>query len=81
MATARRTSDHGEIRKWAERREGQPAIAGTGVLLIDFGMPEEHLRQIDWKEFFTIFDRSNVDFLYDPDGHFNRFVNKDGDAE
>jgi len=77
MATARRTSDHGEIRKWAEKNDGQPAIAGTGVLRIDFGKPEESLRQIDWKQFFAIFDRSNIDFLYDPEGHFNKFVDKE----
>ncbi len=56
------------------------ALRTPSVLL--FGEPEEHLRQIDWKEFFAIFDRSNVDFLYDPDGHFNKFVGKDrNDAE
>lgn len=77
MATARRTSDHGEIRKWVEKNDGHPAIAGTGVLRIDFGEPEDRLRPIDWKEFFTIFDRSNVDFLYDPEGHFNKFVDKE----
>jgi hypothetical protein len=77
MATAKRTSDHGEIRGWVERKHGRPSIAGSGVLRIDFGKPEENLRETDWNEFFKIFDSSNVDFLYDPDGHFNKFVEKE----
>jgi hypothetical protein len=76
VATAQRTTDHDEIRRWVESRGGHPAIVqGTGgVLRIDFGEPEERLEQVDWDRFFDIFDRSNVAFLYDPQGHMVKFV-------
>jgi len=77
MATAKRTSNHGEIRNCAESRGGKPAIAGTGVLRIAFGKPEENLKPVDWYRFFDLFDSSGVDFLYDPEGHFNKFVSKE----
>ena len=76
MATAQRTHDHDEIRTWVEQNNGHPAVVeGTGgVLRIDFGQPEERLEQVDWDRFFDIFDRSNVEFLYDPSGHMVKFV-------
>ncbi|HZT14056.1 MAG TPA: DUF6496 domain-containing protein [Candidatus Baltobacteraceae bacterium] len=79
MATAKRTNDREEIRRWVETHDGRPAIvAGTGgVLRIDFGEPEQQLEQVSWDRFFEIFDRSNVDFLYDPRGHMVKFVQRD----
>jgi hypothetical protein len=75
VATAQRTRDHDEIRQWVERNNGRPAVVkGTGVLRIDFGQPEESLDAVGWDRFFQIFDRSNVDFLYDPRGHMVKFV-------
>ena len=76
MATAQRTHDHDEIRTWVEQNNGHPAVVeGTGgVLRIDFGQPEERLEQVDWDRFFDIFDRSNIEFLYDPNGHMMKFV-------
>jgi len=79
VATAKRTNDHEEIRRWVEAHDGRPAIvAGTGgVLRIDFGEPEQQLEPVPWDRFFEIFDRSNVDFLYDPRGHMVKFVQRD----
>lgn len=76
MATAQRTTDHEEIRRWVESKNGHPAIAqGTGgVLRIDFGRPEERLEPIDWDKFFEIFDRQKLAFLYDPNGYMVKFV-------
>ena len=77
MATAQSTTDHEEIRDWVESRDGHPAVVeGTGVLRIDFGEPEPNLEQIDWNEFFDIFERSNLAFLYDPRGHMVKFVER-----
>ncbi len=85
MASAKETRDHEEIRKWAEERDGHPAVAkGTegkgegGLLRIDFGEPEESLEAIDWDEFFRIFDERGVTFLYSPEkkSRFNKFVYK-----
>ena len=73
MATAETTTDHEEIRRWAEERGGVPTIAGSGVLRIDFvegsasGGREGSLQEVDWDEWFRIFDESNVQFLYSPE--------------
>lgn len=84
MSESKTTRDHDTIRKWAEARDGHPAKVETkgkgGILRIDFGEPEENLTRIDWDEFFTIFDDSGLDFLYQDkvaDGgtsRFNKFV-------
>jgi len=80
MATARRTADHNEIREWVESKGGRPAIVeGTkGMLRIDFDEPDARLEQTDWDTFFRIFDRSNVDFLYNPAGGMVKFVEREG---
>jgi hypothetical protein len=82
MASAVETTDHETIRKWAEERGGHPAqVKGTeGLLRIDFGEPEENLEKISWEDFFGVFDRSKIRFLYDPgrSSRFNKFVRDDG---
>lgn len=86
MATeAKRTTDHEEIRKWAEERSGRPAtVKGTeekgeeaGILRIDFpGQGGEKLEDISWEGFFEKFDESGLVFLYQDktaDGKMSRF--------
>jgi hypothetical protein len=82
VATAQRTTDHKEIRRWVEGRGGNPAVVeGTGgVLRIDFGEPEEGLEHVDWNRFFDIFDSRNLAFLYDPEGYMVKFVEGGGRA-
>src|ERR1051326_273129 len=62
------TTDHDEIRKWAESRNGHPATVkrtakggGAGILRIDFPgySGEDTLQEISWDEFFDKFDESN----------------------
>jgi hypothetical protein len=71
MATSQSTTttDHDEIRRWAEERGGRPArVKGTGdgsdpgILRIDFpgGAGEESLEQIDWDEWFEKFDENGL---------------------
>ena len=84
MSDSKTTRDHDTIRTWAEARDGHPAKVDTGgtggILRIDFGTPEDSLTQIDWDEFFRIFDRSQVEFLYQEktadggESRFNKFV-------
>lgn len=84
MTQSHTTRDHATIRKWAEARDGHPAKVDTGgkggILRIDFGEPEDSLTQIEWDEFFQIFDENDLDFLYQDktaDGgtsRFNKFV-------
>lgn len=88
MSHATTTTDHDEIRKWAEARQGRPAKVRTsgsgGILRIDFGEPEEELDAIEWEEFFDIFEKNNLAFLRQDktdDGktsRFNKFVERNG---
>jgi hypothetical protein len=71
-AETKTTTDHKEIKKWAEERGGWPAkVKGIednngGILRIDFPgfSGEETLETISWNEFFQIFDENNLKFLY-----------------
>ena len=86
MSSSDTTTDHTEIRAWAEARDGHPAKVDTGgkggILRIDFGKPEDNLEEISWDEFFQIFDENKLAFLYQDktaDGgqsRFNKFVNR-----
>jgi hypothetical protein len=69
----RTTTDHDEIRRWVEEHGGKPAVVkgtrdsgGGGVLRVDFpgGAGEEQLEHVSWDEWFEIFDRNNLAFLY-----------------
>ncbi|PSJ61064.1 hypothetical protein [Kumtagia ephedrae] len=86
MSEATTTTDHAEIRKWTEERDGKPAVVRTGgsggVLRIDFGEKEENFDHIGWDEFFDIFDKNRLAFLHQDktgDGkpsRFNKFVDR-----
>lgn len=88
MATqgeSKTTRDHSTIQKWVEERDGKPALVkgtggngkGGGLLRINFpGYAEENLENIDWDQFFKIFDENNLQFLYQEktkDGKESRF--------
>lgn len=83
---SRTTTDHDEIRRWAEARGGRPAaVQGTergeeeaGILRIRFpGVgDDENLEDIDWDAFFEKFDESRLAFLYQDqtkEGETSRF--------
>ena len=85
------TTDHEEIRKWAEARGGKPStVAGTGkkndsgILRIDFPgySGKDTLEEISWEDFFKKFDESDLQFLYQEktaagkESRFNKFVSK-----
>lgn len=88
MSEATTTTDHDEIRAWAEARDGRPVAIRTGgdggILRIDFGEAEENADPIDWDEFFEIFEESSLAFLRQDEtkdgseSRFNRFVSRDG---
>ena len=84
MSSAKTTTNHDEIRRWAEKRGGHPArVEGTEILRIDFDEPggddDDRLERIDWNEFFRVFDSRGLAFLYEPEGdsRFNKFVSKE----
>jgi hypothetical protein len=75
MAEAKMTTDHDEIRKWAEARGGRPAAVrsthgkrDTGIIRIEFpGAPnakDDDLEEISWDEFFEKFDEAKLALLY-----------------
>lgn len=86
MTEATTTTDHEKIRRWAEARGGRPAkVRGAsegGILRIDFGEPEEGLQEIEWDEFFSIFDDNDLAFLHQDrtgdgkESRFSKFVNR-----
>ena len=94
MATSdsKTTTDHNTIKKWAEDRDGRPAVVesttgsgkGGGLLRINFpGYAEDNLKNISWEEFFRIFDENDLNFLYQEEtkeggeSRFFKFVSKD----
>jgi hypothetical protein len=85
-AESTQTTDHGEIRRWIEERDGRPArVRGTGdgndpgllrVFFPGVGAGEDELEEIDWDEFFAKFDENDLAFLYQErtkDGGLSRF--------
>jgi hypothetical protein len=90
MSTSETTTDHDTIRKWVEERDGRPTIVkatgdngkGGGLLRVDFREKDDALEDIEWDEFFKIFDENKLAFLYQDktqDGEtsrFNKFVER-----
>jgi len=83
VAASFTTRDHDVIRTWAESRGGTPADVegtgtggGAGVLRIEFRDEADRLEDVGWDAFFSTFDDSDVDFLYQErtsDGSVSRF--------
>ena len=87
------TTDHDEIRKWAEERGGKPvSIERTarkgekaGLLRIDFpgGATDPPLEPISWEAFFQKFDDAELAMVYQDakaDGeasYFCKFISRD----
>lgn len=78
------TTDHDEIRRWAEERGGTPAHVrdtgsnkgDAGVLRIVFSDDEAQLQPIEWDDWFDKFDHAGLAFLYQDktsDGTESRF--------
>jgi hypothetical protein len=75
MALSKTTTDHEEIRKWAEARGAVPSeVASThkggepGILRFEFPEAPHHndskLSEISWDDFFEKFDANDLEFLY-----------------
>ncbi len=73
QAESKMTTNHDEIRQWAEQHGGRPsAVNGTGgredpgILRIDFpgGAGEDSLHHIPWEEWFDAFEDKHLAFLY-----------------
>src|SRR5215218_3196434 len=69
MSQATTTTDHDEIRRWAQERGGRPSLVRTGrgkggILRFDFGEDDEKLEETSWDEFFRIFDDNDLALLH-----------------
>lgn len=82
MASSRKLTDHQEIRTWAEEHGGRPSKVDTGgeggVLRLDFQEKDDNLTEIEWDEFFDIFEDSELALLVgdEEDSRFNKFVSR-----
>jgi len=84
MASATPTTDHDEIRRWAESNGGRPAcVKGTGkgkdpgVLRLDFDEKDEALEPISWEKWFEWFDKNELALLRSEDSRFNKLVSRE----
>ncbi len=91
MASAATTTDHTQIKRWIEERQGRPTVVkgtesadGEGILRVDFREPDEKLEEIPWDEFFETFEDRKLAFLHQDttaDGkpsRFFKFVKREG---
>lgn len=67
------TTNHDEIRRWAEERGGHPAAVKAtssaedpGIIRIDFPgySGQESLEEISWDDFFDKFEEKSLAFIY-----------------
>ena len=85
------TTDHEQIRQWAEARGGKPScvrgtggVGDTGMLRLDFPgySGADSLQEISWDEWFEQFDEQGLALLYQEttkDGqqsNFNKLVSR-----
>src|SRR5688572_14903676 len=73
MSASKTTTDHDEIRRWAEARGGHPARVkrtgkgdDPGILRIDYDgySGSQTLERIEWDEWFAAFDENGLAFIY-----------------
>jgi hypothetical protein len=91
-ASSKTTTDHEEIRQWAEERGAKPACVkgtggkrDTGMIRLDFPgySGSESLQEISWDEFFEAFDENGLALLYQEKtkggqkSNFNKLVSRD----
>lgn len=89
---SKKTTDHDEIRRWAEARGGRPATVTStrtsedpGLIRVDFPgySGEDSLEEITWEEWFVKFEDQGLALVYQEttaDGEqssFNRLVKRD----
>lgn len=90
--TGNSTTDHEQIRRWAEERGAKPAcVRGTGdkddVGMIRLDFPgysgEDKLQPISWDEWFEKFDERKLALIYQDEtaggqkSNFNKLVSRD----
>ena len=81
------TTDHDQIRKWADQHGGKPAVVksthgdgGVGIIRIEFpdapNSKNDSLEEISWDEFFKQFDDHKLALIYEPKSNFNKLISR-----
>jgi hypothetical protein len=93
--TSQTTTDHEEIRRWAEERGAKPScVRGTGakhdvgMLRLDFPgyTGEDKLQPISWDEWFEKFDERKLALVYQEEtadgekSNFNKLISRDSES-
>jgi hypothetical protein len=91
-STSNVTSDHDQIRSWAEERKAKPAcVRGTGnqgdigIIRLDFPgySGEDKLEHISWEDWFAKFEEGKLALVYQEEtaggqkSNFNKLVSRD----
>jgi len=91
MPLSKTTTDHDEIRRWVEARNGRPVCVrrtgsetDAGVLRISFPgyTSDKSLEEISWDEFFKKFDSNDLALVFQEKSstgetsNFNKFVKR-----
>ncbi|MGH9518584.1 MAG: hypothetical protein ACRD2D_03005 [Terriglobales bacterium] len=79
------TRDHNQIQEWARRHDACPAVVSRtgGMLRFEFDPTSAGaLREVDWGEFFQVFDEKGLELVYDdkPGSRFHKFAYPDAAA-
>ena len=78
------TTDHDEIRDWAEERNVVPAHeekSGNIIFASREGMADESANELSWDEFNNEFDRQNSTFRYEPETSRYEFIESESSSE
>lgn len=96
MASAKTTTNHDEIRKWAEARNAKPSTVkrtgnkeDPGILRLNFPgySGADSLEEVSWDEWFKKFDEQQLALLYQEEtkdgqkSNFNKLVSRNGRSE
>jgi hypothetical protein len=91
MTHTKQTTDHEQIRRWAEARGAKPACVrgtgnkkDTGIIRLDFPgyTGEDKLEHISWDDWFEKFDDSALALIYQEktaegqESNFNKLIKR-----
>jgi hypothetical protein len=83
--SSKTTTDHDEIRTWAESHGGKPACVGgtggkndPGMLRLMFPdssyANDDNLHELSWGDWLEAFDANGLALVFDPSSRFNKIV-------
>jgi hypothetical protein len=93
MSSSKTTTNHDEIRKWAEARKAKPSVVAhtgkgedLGILRLNFPgySGEDTLKEISWDDWFRKFDEQELALLFQEEtkdgkpSNFNKLVSRNG---